>query len=75
MFNSSNVQYGLIAQDVQPILPETVSSTWNEQLQDNSYGISYTSLIPVLIKAIQEQEQVIQSLKTEVDRLKTHLNI
>ncbi|MEH1007660.1 MULTISPECIES: tail fiber domain-containing protein [unclassified Winogradskyella] len=47
---------GLIAQDVQPIINEVVN-TQNNELK--TLGINYTELIPVLIKAIQEQQKII----------------
>ena len=58
---------GLIAQEVQPILPEVV----HEQLEDDNTTtlmLSHIGFIPVLIRAIQEQEQHIQNLE---DRLRT----
>jgi hypothetical protein len=55
--NSNNL--GLIAQDVIKVFPELVS----ESSQDGMYGVKYTELIPVLVKAIQE-------LKAEIDLLK-----
>ena len=58
---------GLIAQEVQPILPEVV----HEQLENDNTTtlmLSHIGFIPVLIRAIQEQEQHIQNLE---DRLRT----
>ena len=49
--------FGLIAQEVEKIIPEIVSG------EEGSKGIAYGSLTPVLIKAIQEQQQEIDSLK------------
>lgn len=54
---------GLIAQDVQPIIKEVVTTQDNEQ---KTLGVSYTELIPVLIKAIQEQQEQIDELKKQV---------
>lgn len=54
---------GLIAQEVQPIINEVVT------VQDNpekTLGVSYIELIPVLIKAIQEQQAIITNLKSAV---------
>ena len=48
----------LIAQDVLQVIPEAVDVSNPEK-----YGLSYTDLIPVLVKAIQE-------LKAEIDELK-----
>jgi hypothetical protein len=56
-------EVGVIAQDVQAVLPEAVSVIDKE----NGYlGVSYTSLVPVLIEAVKE-------LKAENDALKADL--
>ena len=47
---------GLIAQEVQPLMPELVSSFG----VDGTLGLDYTSLIPVLIQAIKELNSKIQ---------------
>ena len=52
---------GLIAQDVQQVLPEVVDIDTNDEI--GTLGVRYTELIPVLVKAIQE-------LKVENDTLK-----
>jgi len=49
---------GLIAQDVQTIISEIVTSQDDEL---KTLGISYTELIPVLINAIKEQQKIIES--------------
>jgi Chaperone of endosialidase len=51
---------GLIAQEVELIIPEVVSV--NEV--DNIKCISYTSLVGVLIEAIKQQQQQINELKS-----------
>jgi hypothetical protein len=50
---------GLIAQDVLAVLPEAVSKDDPENL-----GLRYTHVVPLLVKAIQELKQEIDSLKT-----------
>jgi len=54
--------YGLIAQEIEAILPEAVE-TDDKGLK----SVSYNSLIPILIESIKE-------LKTEVDELRSKLN-
>ncbi|MCX7551854.1 tail fiber domain-containing protein [Xanthomarina sp. F2636L] len=49
---------GLIAQEVQPIINEIVHIDDDEA---KTLSVSYTELIPVLIKAIQEQQEIIES--------------
>ena len=51
---------GLIAQEVELIIPEVVDV--NEM--DNIKCISYNSLIGVLIEAIKQQQQQINELKS-----------
>lgn len=56
----SGPQLGLIAQEVRSVIPEVVSTPGAD---DELLGISYAHLIPVLIRAIQEQQEEIENLK------------
>jgi len=51
---------GFIAQEVQPIVPEVVHADTSGML-----SLTYTDLIPVMAKAIQEQQKVIERLERE----------
>lgn len=57
---------GLIAQDVQPLIKEIVTAKDDAQ---KTLSISYTQLIPVLIKAIQEQQDIINIQNTNYTAL------
>ncbi|MDT0557090.1 tail fiber domain-containing protein [Ichthyenterobacterium sp. W332] len=61
---------GLIAQEVQPIINEIVHKANNE---DKTLSVSYIELIPVLINAIQEQQEIINSLKNDNKLLQEEL--
>lgn len=61
---------GLIAQEVQPVISELVHTANNES---NTLSVNYTELIPVLINAIQEQQEIINSLQTTVNSKQSQL--
>jgi hypothetical protein len=52
---------GLIAQEVKAIIDESVDDLIDESIQ--FYGLDKSGLVPVLIKAIQEQQQQIEELR------------
>jgi len=53
-------RYGFIAQEVQPILPDTITGT---ETETEYLGLDYNGVLAVAVKAIQE-------LKAEIDELK-----
>jgi len=65
----TGIHYGLIAQDVEKILPEIIG---NIPAEDGlSYkGINYQSIIPILISGMKEQQSEIDKLKKELTTLK-----
>lgn len=56
---------GVIAQDVEKVLPEAVSTG-----ADGLKAVDYARLVPVLINAIREQQEQIDFLKAEIERIK-----
>ena len=62
-------QIGFIAQDVKPLVPEAVNGIEGDIEKRETLGISYTTIIPILTKAIQEQEKNIQEQKEIIDAL------
>ena len=57
-------QIGFIAQDVEKIFPELVTT------DNNGYkGISYEKIVPVLTEAIKEQQKQIEELKARIEIL------
>jgi len=73
---------GLIAQELLPIIEEAVAThdyrcideeTGEMAIVENEFmGIDYVDLIPVLIKATQEQQAQIEELKAEIENLKNN---
>ena len=71
--------YGLIAQDLEDSLTEVgveKNSTWllqhkpNDDEKESDYDLDYLKLTPVLINAIQEQQEQIEALQSEINTLK-----
>jgi len=54
---------GLLAQEVYEIIPEAVSKPSSE---DELWSMDYTRLVPVLIKSIQEQQEMINVLNKKL---------
>lgn len=62
---SAGPQYGLIAQEVEQVLPELVMT------RKNGYkAVEYVQLIPLLIEGAKAQQAEIEDLKTELSELK-----
>ena len=70
--------YGLIAQDLEESLTEVgveKNSSWllqhkpNDDEKESQYEVDYLKLTPVLIKAIQEQQTIIEDLKSRIETL------
>ena len=63
---------GLIAQDVEQVVPEIVDH-WklSEDCQD-ARSIDYPRLIPLLIEAMKEQQNQIEELRNEIKSLKSN---
>lgn len=55
---------GLIAQEAEEVVPEVVEHPKEE---DGYLGMRYAELVPVLVKAIQEQQEEIEELRRALD--------
>ena len=63
--DSTQLQYGLIAQEVEKIFPELVTT------ENNGYkSVNYIALVPVLIEAVKELQQQVASQKGTINTLK-----
>ena len=71
------IKYGFIAEEIQQVFPDLVGQkNVSYMFGKNSYRdtkiktIDESSLIPVLVAAIQQQQEQIEKLKVEVEALK-----
>ena len=60
---------GLIAQEVEQIVPEVV--TYAEDVDE--YSVEYGNLTALLIEAVKEQNEIINTMRRELDELKKKL--
>jgi len=58
---------GFIAQELQKIMPNLVIEGTDK---DKLLSVNYTAIIPVLTKALQEQQKAIQSQQKQIEELK-----
>ncbi|MFM1913981.1 MAG: hypothetical protein RIR51_1834 [Bacteroidota bacterium] len=63
----TKLQYGFIAQELETVIPAVVSGDGSEK---DYKSVNYEALIPVLTKAIQKLEEMVQGLKKEIEILK-----
>lgn len=78
--NELDIQLGFLVQNVLNVIPEAVkTSDWfvlkegDDPVKldiENPTGIMYNQIIPVAVKAIQEQQAQIDELKNEIALLK-----
>ena len=62
-------EVGMIAQELINVVPNVVSEG-GDDVAENPYGVDYGRLTPYLIKAIQEQQEQIDALQSEINTLK-----
>jgi hypothetical protein len=58
--------YGVIAHELQELLPQAVSG---EKDGERMQGVDYSMIVPVLIKAIQEQQAQIEAQQQQINSL------
>ena len=62
---------GFIAQEMNKMVPEVVEVPKDEK--NEFYGMKYAELVPVLVQAIQDQQKIIDGLKTNLNELKVEV--
>ena len=65
---------GFIAQEVEQIVPEVVSTEKIDAVDFDVKRVDYEKMVALLTEAIKEQQTQIESLKSEVQELKSQLN-
>ena len=80
--NEEKLKIGFSAQELLNVIPEVVNThSWvasdekgnYKKVKNDKLGVFYSDIIPVTVKAIQEQQEQIVDLKNEVETLKNEL--
>ncbi|MGB3773670.1 MAG: tail fiber domain-containing protein, partial [Leeuwenhoekiella sp.] len=69
--DDERLHFGFMAQDLQKILPNLV---FVGDDKDKTLGLNYTELIPILVNAIKEQQQIIENQSSKLDDLEASIN-
>jgi hypothetical protein len=69
-------QIGVIAQELEQIFPSMIDETADRDEEGNDLGtttksVKYSVFVPMLIKAIQEQQAIINDLKARIETLES----
>jgi hypothetical protein len=67
--NSGKNVRGFIAQEFEEVFPDLIDESLNKSPEGDSYKQIRQDLIPVLVKAIQEQTQIIKDLEARIKQL------
>jgi len=68
----NGIRYGFIAQEVQQFIPDIVRS---RSKGDGMLSLNYNEIIPVLVEAVKTLSAENESLKSELQTIKTHLGL
>jgi hypothetical protein len=74
LIGDTNKQLGVIAQELEQVFPSMIDEEVDRDSEGNDLGtttksVKYSVFVPMLIKAIQEQQAIIQSLTDRVAQL------
>jgi hypothetical protein len=72
MIGDTNKQLGVVAQELETVFPSMIDESPDKDAEGNHLGtttkaVKYSVFVPMLIKAIQEQQTIIESLKSRLD--------
>lgn len=72
-------QFGFMAQDLKDIFPNLVreDQQYNEDGTEKDFtlhSVNYTGLVPVTVRAIQEQQEIIERQQSEINMLRAEMD-
>lgn len=73
--NDTRLNYGFIAQEIEELVTEDNAILTVGGDEERMLGLRYTDFISPLVKAMQEQQDIIKNLLLEVENLKTKIYV
>ena len=81
-YKSDGQRFGLLPDEVEKIIPEVVVSqdididplTGEMVITETEKGMIYDQFIPVLIKAVQEQQEIIEKQQVAIEEIRKLLS-
>jgi hypothetical protein len=75
LIGDTTKQLGVVAQELETVFPAMIDETVDRDAEGNDLGtttkqVKYSVFVPMLIKAIQEQQALITQLQADVATLK-----
>ena len=70
--NGTKNNAGFIAQEIETVLPELVGDYLHKELDDVK-SVRTGDILPTLVKAVQEQQTIIETQQTTIDDLKSRI--
>jgi hypothetical protein len=71
---SKTRKIGVIAQEVQKVLPEVVALHKDVEDEEGTLAVDYGNITALLIEAIKEQQLQIESQQKQIEELKTYIS-
>jgi hypothetical protein len=68
--DDSVVEFGVVAQELYTVAPQAVTKGDDGEKIKTAWGVDYSKLVPMLLKAHQEQQAIITQLQADVAELK-----
>ena len=68
-------QIGLVAQDLLDCFPELVHENFDEKNEETVYTVNYNGIAVIAVKAIQEQQEIIEQQAKRIEVLEKKFEI
>ena len=72
--NPTQEEIGFIAQELQEILPTVVGGNPNDDVDESPMTVDYGRMTPVIVAAVKEQQEIIESQQKLIEKLYEKLN-